>query len=131
LTFRVQAALLAAAKQSNFPLSLLDPGGFEIDTRVVNVSDIGMTTKETPAQKRRMGFLGMQEVSPRGEGVGPDEDRPTFEAEAVLHIDPGKDTWTMDVLDAGNMAKYAGVAAVVKETFGVNVVMVPNTQKIG
>lgn len=132
LTFRVQAALLAVAKQSNFPLSLLDSDGFEIDKKAINTPDIGMTTKETPAQRRRMGFANMKEVAPiDAADPGPDEDRPVFKAEATLHIDPEKDTWMMEVLDAGDMEKYAGVANAVKEMFGVNVVMVPAAQKIG
>lgn len=131
LTFRVQEALLAAAKESNFPLSLLDPDGFEIDKKAVNTLNIGMTTKETPAQRRRMGFANMKEVVPAEDVTNPNEDRPTFDPEAVLHIDPGGDTWTLDVLDAKDVAKYAGVAVAVREMFGVNVTVVPITQKIG
>lgn len=131
LTFRVQAALLEAAKKSGFPLSLLDPAGFEIDQLAVNALNIGMTTKATPAQRRRMGFANMKVVADEGKSVGLDEDRPTFEAEAILHINPDENTWTMEVLDAEDVAKYAPVAAAVKEMFGVNVTVIPITQKIG
>ena len=131
LTFRVQAALLTAAKQSNFPLSLLDPNGFEIVDMAVNVLDIGMTTKETPAQKRRMGFVNMRETTPtRDNRIGSDEDRPVFEPEAILHINPGNE-WVMEVMTAVDLGKYTGVAAAVMKMFSVNVTVIPFTQNIG
>ena len=131
LTFRVQEALLLQARQSNFPLSLLDPNGFEIDKTALNILDIGMTTKETPAQKRRMGFSNMREATPTdNDQVGIDEDRPVFEAEAILHINPESDTWVMEVKDACNLQKYAGVAAAVMKMFQVNITVTLISRKI-